>query len=989
MIDLAEHNSERIDNVRSQKAGVLLRYRSKYNDDDNHTWKTLPTLIIQLDDDPQLAYDWMEWMGGPMFVRTCPLNPRHGVLESTKVDMYTIQEVVARLQEIMMCGTTVEYEGEILQVEADPLGSLIVQPFVEATSSAVYAPGMHIVLGEGHEGVTAGTDGISLAFPVRTSSHESGVWSGLELDPDLHQLEFIANLEANLSRDDMDYHSTYGLSESMDNMLVQIRGCDGNFPIVPPPKGVSINGAVPCGRIEVKKVWVASGLESVAWLEANITKDTVPAGYVISEPSGSLSSHIAAHAKSHELPYIVGEVKVGDSWVEAAAGWVINDPDGVFTPQPWDPTPYHKELLAGIDYANRHWRHQHGWFSTFFHQWYTHPHKDIHSTAYLGGVFIGWMLKSCLGLCLGEMRHAVLNGKKKNITPATALFLQSVIGGDKYFTLRDSNNGNTIAGERTAYYYMMEDSIVDWVALPKIFKIIAKMFNTGWVSGYGGAKWGNAAQVGADTAEALVAMMESPTPENTRALAGKANLLENVTHNNGFLYNKFLSKTAFDVGTDGFPSDNMGNIFYVYEMALDILKDTLESHAEPTPNDWRTIGDFFLNKTPKYWRENPVFLNDDLPQLLKDEREHLRNHTEYLHANTGHNYGDYYNSTPLGFILCGEENCSACNTYHANLEATEDLPDQAVGDDGVPYDVWTAGNDPNIVVDETPVINTAKHKEYAINDLLYEVEWNNYELDKDSIELVSNLLDAWYTKPDLHCTSHLKGIVKIISQVIIHESPLAAGHSNGFPTICDLETMHKVMTVQFTDLLSPSTHTLSEHDWAESYAWLVTKWMPLLKETMVKVAEGETMDSLVKSSDVIGTLDGLAITHTLTNKEAADISGKLSKQADPVFSLLQTLDKMITNGKKVDKNIYDYVAQHVETTNSVVVAEDWWTEDEVTEFWKGSECSHMEIQGGKPCLFACCEDWMDDVNEDADTLQSLLCPQCTETHHTLLESYEE
>ena len=806
MLDLEEHNEERINDVVSQKAATLMRFRRKYGYGYDNQWATLPSLIIQLDDDPEHALMWLEsrieegagYKQDIYFVRACPEFPRHGVLESTPADMDTIVDVVKGLQQMML--------------KEDPNGCLLVQPFIEATSSCVYAPGMYMVIAEGHDGITAGREGITLAFPVYRSYREKYIWEDMGLDPETHELEFVANLEKHMSRDTPEnmnkYHMNFSSSDEVDIKLVQIRGCEGHVPISIPPDGVTIQGAIPCGRIEVKQVWVATGLESVPWLEENITKEKCPEGFTVSEPSGSLVSHIMAHCRSVKVPYVKGIVEVGDSWVEPASGWVINDPDHKFEPQPYDPTPYHKEFMRGVEYANKHWRMQHGWFSTFFHQWSCHPYNHPATCAYLAGVFTGWMLKACLGLCLGEMRHAIHNHRKKNLMPSLALFMQSVIGGKKYLTLKDTHCGANIAGNRTPYYYMMEDTVVDWSTMPNIFSILEKAFNTGWSSGYGGKKWGNAAGVAKDTANVMLTMMSHPTEDNVLAMIGKVNLLKDVTHNNGFLYNKFLDKTAFDVGTDGFPSDNLSHLFYVYEMAKDVLDDELVSNAVPPPNDWRVISEFFTkNHTAKYWRENPLFLNEDLPEVLLSEREHLRGRANEIHANSSHNYGDYYNTDT--FIPCGDDKCTRCNTFYANLQVKEDLPAEAIDDDGIPYDVWSAGLNPN---EEEELLNPAEHTSELL-DMITNIKPFPFH------QAVSDIVEHWYAaiEEGEDNTEVFKGHVMNITHHVLR------WNLNTYMEHQD-EVM-KLLVKQVYSMWSP----MEDSSFVLAYYWITSEWEPDLE----------------------------------------------------------------------------------------------------------------------------------------------------------------
>ena len=320
-LGLAEWNRIRLDggHILSQKAAALAAYM---HEDLTYTRKydAPQTMFVLNGDNPQDVADWAATKLSDMFTRTCPLNPRHGVLESTRSTTKAddIIAVVENLQGVML--------------EHDPQGCLMVQPFVECTGSAVLAPGMYIAIGEGHDGITAG-HGFSLVLPISPDSYHirrvlerMGEAVGREYDPELHEIEFVFSTQDGYhdSR-----HSIIG-QHYCDPFLTQVRGCDKHIPIGTPPSGVTINGAVPSGTVEATQVWVMSGLEEVIWLEENITKEKCPEGFVVSEPNGSLLSHICAHCRTHGIPYIIGDVKEGETWTEAAPGWVIENSDGLW-----------------------------------------------------------------------------------------------------------------------------------------------------------------------------------------------------------------------------------------------------------------------------------------------------------------------------------------------------------------------------------------------------------------------------------------------------------------------------------------------------------------------------------------------------------------------------------------------------------------------------------------------------------------------------------
>ena len=316
LADITEHvwNAHRLSNglIGSQKASALAAYMAH-----GYSRYTTPrTLFLILEDDPEEVVNWVlhHVTGNPdIFTRTCPLNPRHGVLESTRCDTSreAIIETVKTLQQVMR--------------DMDPEGCLMVQPFIECVGSAVLAPSMYAVTGEGHDGITAGCE-FSITLPLNPNDdhfarvlRKMSEGAGHEYDPALHEIELVFDINKKDSEGGTAEMHNYN-SSLLDHCkinLVQIRGCDEHIPVGTPPAGVSINGAIPSGTVVVSEAWVMSGLEEVAWLEENITKDTTPEGFVVSEPTGSLLSHICAHCRTHGVPYIIGEVSEGETWTEA------------------------------------------------------------------------------------------------------------------------------------------------------------------------------------------------------------------------------------------------------------------------------------------------------------------------------------------------------------------------------------------------------------------------------------------------------------------------------------------------------------------------------------------------------------------------------------------------------------------------------------------------------------------------------------------------
>ena len=709
-------NAHRLTNglIGSQKAAALAVYMS--DELSYYTHYGAPrTLFILNDDDPEEVVEWVHGhinSNKDIFTRTCPLNPRHGVLESTRCDQSreAIIETVEALQAVMR--------------EHDPKGCLMVQPFVECVGSAVLAPNMYVVMGEGHDGITAG-HGFSLQLPLRDGGwkgHFNNILkrmsdeTGREYDPTLHEVEFVFNHGSTEVISDYDGN----IVNHCDITLTQIRGCDEHIQVGAPPAGVSINGAVPSGTVVASEVWVMSGLEEVIWLEENITKEKVPEGFVVSEPNGSLLSHICAHCRTHGIPYIIGEVSEGETWTEAASGWVVENSDGLFEAQPYNPFDYIESFQSGIVYGNTHWRRKQAYFSTFFHQWLGQPMNDPEFTAFLAGIFAAWMVKAAVAACVGEIRHA--RGQKRNRLPDCGLFMSSIIGDE--FLIKYNSNLSPNLSERGYYHDWIKETVVDWSDASKALKVCEKIFNTGWASSYGGKKWGSGAASAAKVAGLIAQLCDTEIHGDPSSdwetlgpeLISAVNELENAQHNNGNLLNKFGNeiKEVYTCGTMGFDEQQLQYAFLTYSMAKDVLEDKLTATTKGPQNDWGVISDWFLSKTPKFWRTNPVFSTTwsetDMPEgiiaAVETHRSSWNNWGNYWsHSNQGHAYSEIGDDS---FVPCNHSHCSTCISHAKMIDSP--LVMEALGSPAEQgMDVWEMQDGDNTTAVLKPrIINTLR-----------------------------------------------------------------------------------------------------------------------------------------------------------------------------------------------------------------------------------------------------------------------------------------
>ena len=685
-------------------------------------------------------------MGFPCFLRTCPETPRHGVLESVRCDdEASLVSEFERLRDIML--------------EEDPDGCLMLMPFVSATNSSVVALSHHMrevlldgdnkptgelgdllyntivnkdgstsqvpqifqgyaILGAGHDGVTASdSPARKLGFPLRTDINDSRTLSAMSRTPQQHELEFVFKVDDNRDR------GLSALASASETWLTQIRGCPEHTPVFPPPEGVDTIGMIASGEVIIKDSIIMNGLEEVAWLEENITKENCPDGFFVVEPNGNRLSHIYAHCRGVGVPYgIVPSVTVGDRWVEAAPGWIVLDNDHKFEPKPYAPLAFIDDFMRGLESGNLHWRKQHGWLATFFHQWVSLPYSKPQDVAFLAGHFTAWLSKAITALGLGEMRHG--RSLKRNMLGAHYAAIEACIGANVWKEVNDGSLG--LSSDRKHYYAAIGQLKLDWADNAKMQNFLAERFKTGWGQGYGGPKWGDSMLMGASLSTAIQAFINEPDEETLGALIVATNTAENCVHNNGFLFNKFLQKTAFDVGTAGFdPNNNLGNASAVYEMACSLLEpseEAINSVASSPVNNWSEILDYFKSMTPAKMRANPIGQDDNAPEILRTTIKTMA--TQWRHGDVG----EFNNPKSEKFIMCGHEGCATCATFvewastdpnvHAGslpqLHKTFINPDH-IGMVLTPseLDVWIAGTEEEVRLSTKQQIYQVKAKTFT------------------------------------------------------------------------------------------------------------------------------------------------------------------------------------------------------------------------------------------------------------------------------------
>lgn len=724
----------RIAKVHSQKAKSLLKY-IKTVKAGIAPWQAPATDIILLEDDYDVVLSAFNRVSAPVnhddiltaFLRACPEVARHGVLESIDVILETLKERWLKLNETMK--------------KEDPNGCLIIQPFIPATSSCVLAPQMHATVSKDHDGVTAG-HGRVLYFLLNPDDNTmSSHMDSIGHKRNTYEIEMV-----------YERNSDFKKAKSSGNApwLTQIRGSAPHAKRAAPfsylqdgvKKTACVDVAIPGGKVETKKVWVASGLEEVAWLEENITKDKCPDGFVISHPNGSLMSHICAHAREHSIPYIVAEVQEGDRWTEGSPTWGALDPDWEITPEPYEPwsPDLMKAFNAGLYRSQTHWQRQQGWFAHFFHQWAGTGTNGIDS-AYLAGGFVGWMAKAILALCLGELRHG--RSLKKNASVELWPVMTAMMGGEKWEKIGESK----IAGKtRLHYYAICENIIVDFREIQLALDWCAKQFNTGWSGSYGGKAWGECARLGSVVCDSVIKFTASPNEDTLKQLLGAVNAAKNAEHNGGFLYGKFLSKTAFDYSSahsvEGqntikglFPHspEGLSAMFRTYELASEFMDGPPNKDCTVPKQDWMALFSFLKGKGNDFWRNEFIGLSENIPPLLKQAA--IDCGPKYIHHNN-----QFSQSSML--IPCGLSGCEKCVKHEevvAKLEYGHDLS-STIQLDKYPEVYFANGQEPSSPA-TLMVCQMLKEKKYPdVTPQMWVGAWNGLSSHDPFYPILAELL---------------------------------------------------------------------------------------------------------------------------------------------------------------------------------------------------------------------------------------------------------
>lgn len=585
----------------------------------------------------------------PLFVRACPLNPRPGVLESSRADTTEDVAIIARRIINIMLSPDPSDEPMYDSGLIDPNGMLIVQPFINATASAVVAPNNYILMGRDNDGITAGKDGLQVAIPLGNDPNVNMDFHKIDLDPNHIEIEFVSERsESNL---ETSVRSSNG-HVSQRVAMVQLRGSEGHRPIAPSPKGVDISGTFHgAERITINHIHLVSDNtdEQLDKMEQAL-REGMPEGTVVLHPNGSHLSHHAGQCFKYGVPYIAStEPQVGEQWTQAQLGWVVLDNDGTYEPQPYDPLDFTDSFIEGFDIGFSNHARLHGWLSNQFHQFIGGPIGNAEQTAKLAGAYMSWLINATLSVGLGELRHTYCNAKD-----STALVMATVhaIYGQEAWA--EVTHDNYLPEERREYYMLVEQQPATLASVIDLFAYMEKVYSLSWSSSYGGEKYRISCENGRLLAEAVIKYFAESTDENFKHMLSVANLVEHNVHNTGFFFNKFLAKTALDWGTKPDTVRVVPQDFFSVYYAADHI---MQSYPQPL-NDFTNIIEVARGITTSDMKKTPLA---EMDNIIAKSVMHIR--FPHRHPN-----GKYSQVGSSHFLKCGIKICNTCVSHEEHMK---------------------------------------------------------------------------------------------------------------------------------------------------------------------------------------------------------------------------------------------------------------------------------------------------------------------------------
>lgn len=431
-----------------------------------------------------------------LFIRPCPLTPKHGFVESREV------------------GSLSEFVGIWREMAAiDPEGMEVVV-MEKATSkwSAVLTDGL-MVVGKGNDGATGGGgENLSIPFPKITS------------DGTIHQLEGLKEKVGVSTKDGIFAE----IVEHRGNAeIVQLRG----GPVLPSAPYFCPERVEKVER--VVKIYADCDLVDLGEILAEAKKDKENGlGVVVLICGGGLASHAAVQSIVAGLPTVTSDkftedqllgrpldVPQGNAGLPTKKGMMeIKQGIGGYISSPL-PITAGAEMAALVLHAQSVWG------------WDNHHLNLFRAAALIGGLRAGY------AACLAEARHWWSSG------PGTSGSLDLPSQAAEFV----KEEWRKQKPERSVIYKNEEDTVLPLDVYISRLTVLLELFDTsGWDSNYGGKKWAACCQSVLRLTEGIQRLREAETFGQLRSgwaeAASGLNDLVHVSHNGGKLLTKFLPK---------------------------------------------------------------------------------------------------------------------------------------------------------------------------------------------------------------------------------------------------------------------------------------------------------------------------------------------------------------------------------------------------------------------------------------------------------------
>ena len=533
---------------------------------------------------------WISDEGYDLFIRSCPANPRPGVLESFRLNLGDGNNL-APIMELR----------DNLRL-LDPEGCLVIQKWYPATHSVTLSTAGHITIGYGNDGVTAGNKGRTWSMAMNANhigpNHAYATYlEYIEQSNSMRnkgdaEIEYVSQRctpseESPTGRSIRTHFVQYRAAETGPLMTewaylgeaVLENRTDDAFPALWPDD---------ITQVTPKSCLVVHTLDDVAKLEALIEQGGWPKDFVVFAPTMSTASHAACTARAANIPYFKTQPNLNKTI--SLCG------------EKWNAKPHWGDFLSGVTIGYKHssiLKHEvgaytHGeWLSIPFHQFITMPPNDAKETAICAGAFVGWILKAATAVAVGEVRH-----KYDKLNWNDRILLSTFTGVSEF----DITN-------RQSYYHNIDKEVPNQQTLENILNWCLHIFEDyEWGSSYGGEAYAITVRKTLKVLKYLQTFQHHATKANFNKLitaVGGANGLENAVHNCGHFFNKFALKEAFDAGTAGLELTGIGSGHHA--LLLTAIEQVLDKeHGEVQRNvRFTQVYDALQNKKPPSVKDKP------------------------------------------------------------------------------------------------------------------------------------------------------------------------------------------------------------------------------------------------------------------------------------------------------------------------------------------------------------------------------------------------